>query len=336
MTARGRAGRRSTMALLGVLTVVSLFAGACTASAEDPFSSAISDEGDDAGADLEARDPDPTCSRVGPEKSVAALDPLPSPGAMPAGSYMARIADRGALRAGVSQSSFKFAYLDQGGEPEGFDIDIARLVAEAIFGDPDRIELVATSSPERITKLQGDIGSDTGGPEVDIVVQTMTITCGRWAFVNFSTVYYNAGQRILVREGSPYAEIEDVAAAGVPACAVRNSTSAANLGAVGVDVVEVESWTDCLRKFQQGELEVISTDDTLLAGLAAQDPLAEVNGRLFSEEPYGIATPQDDQFTGFVNGVLEAARADGTWQTIYDRWLADSLGRQTPPVAQYR
>lgn len=328
MTTTPNAARHTTR--YAILLVLALVTAACTAADEAPFSSAISTDEAGASTASEERPPDAVCERVGPDKSFTAMNPMPTPGSMPAGSYMAAIAERGTLRAGVSQSSFKFAYLDQGDEPDGFDVEIARLVAAAIFGDPTRIDLVATSSPERITKLQGE------SPEVDIVAQTMTITCSRWAFVNFSTVYYNAGQRILVRVGSPIETVDDVATTNTPACAVRNSTSEDNLEALSIKVVAVESWTDCLQKFQQGTVDVISTDDTLLAGLAAQDPLAEVKGDTFSEEPYGIATPQDDEFTSFVNGVLEQARADGTWQSIYDRWLADSLGRQTPPPAAYR
>ena len=120
-------------------------------------------------------------------------------------------------------------------------------------------------------------------------------------------------------------------------CAASGTTSLEAIEEAGVEAVAVPGWTDCLVLFQQGEVDGISTDDTILAGLAAQDPFAVVTGELFSEEPYGIGNSKDfPEFTQFINAVLEQARQDGTWQELYDRWLADTLGEQSAPEASFR
>ena len=108
---------------------------------------------------------------------------------------MAKIRARGYLIAGVDQSTYHFGYLNPlSGQIEGFDIDMIRAVAQAIFGDPDKVEFKAISDAQRIR----DITNGT----VDIVAHTMTITCDRLNEVDFSSVYFEAHQRVLVLKNS--------------------------------------------------------------------------------------------------------------------------------------
>jgi polar amino acid transport system substrate-binding protein len=253
----------------------------------------------------------------------------PAPGAMPAGSTMARIAQRGRLIVGVNQNTYLFGYRDAAtGEIVGFDVDIAREVATAIFGDwRGHIQLVATTSAQRIPYLRDKT--------VDIVANTMTINCDRWRQVNFSSQYYQAGQRLLVPRASTAKGIDDMG--GKKVCAASGSTSIQNIAAAPSKPVpvSVNDWTDCLVLLQQGQVDGISTDDTILAGLRDQDPTTKMVGPAFTSEPYGLAIAKgSEDFVRFVNGVLERIRADGTWATIYRRWLGPDV--PTPPVARYR
>ena len=76
----------------------------------------------------------------------------------------------------------------------------------------------------------------------------------------------------------------------------------------------------------------------MLAGLAAQDPYAEVlTGEALTDEPYGIGVNADDvDLVRFINGVLERMRADGSWQASYEKWLKPSLkAAATQPTPVY-
>jgi polar amino acid transport system substrate-binding protein len=122
-------------------------------------------------------------------------------------------------------------------------------------------------------------------------------------------------------------------------CAVPGSTSvrAIEAAAPGPELVTASTWGGCLVAFQQNQADAISTDDTILAGLAAQDPYAKVVGPRITDEPYGLAMNKDHpEFTRFVNGVLADARADGRWKAIYDRWLTRLGAAPAPPPARYR
>jgi polar amino acid transport system substrate-binding protein len=244
------------------------------------------------------------------------------------GSTMAEIKKRGKLIAGVDQNTFLFGFRNPAtGRLEGFDIDIAKAVAEQLFGDEDKIQFKAITSQQRIPALQE--GS------VDIVVRTMTINCDRRKDIEFSSVYFVAGQRVLVRKNAGYDGLDDLAKKRV--CATNGSTSLRNIAEKSQAVpVSVDNWSDCLVMMQQGQVDAISTDDTILAGMAQQDPTLEVVGQRFTEEPYGIGIPKEnDDMVRYVNAVLDKVR-DGAWQASYDRWIKPVLGKDTPPKPKYK
>lgn len=264
-----------------------------------------------------------------PTASLRPQGALPQPGHMPAGSTMARIQARGRLVAGVDQTKYLFGYRNAfTGRIEGFDIDMLREVARAIFGDPDRIQFRVVTPAERVSAVRSG--------EVDIVASTMTITCERRRDVEFSSVYYQSGQRVLVNRGSPVKGPDDLD--GRRVCAAKGSTSIDTISVVARPVpVAVDDWTDCLVLMQQGQVDAVSTDDALLLGLAAQDPNTVLVGRPFTTEPYGMAMSKSDpDFVRFVNGVLERMRGDGTWAAIYQRWLGRLGPTPAPPAAHYR
>jgi polar amino acid transport system substrate-binding protein len=256
--------------------------------------------------------------------------PLPSPGAMPAGSTMAKIAERGRLIVGVDQNTYLFGFRNPAtAQLEGFDIDIAREMARAIFGDPDRIQLRVVDASQRESWLREG--------KVDLVVRTYSITCARKEVVDFSTVYFNANQKLLTTKGSGIDSFP--ALSGRRVCAVAGTTSLAKLFELNPlpKVSSAATWTDCLLMLQQGQVEAISTDDVVLKGLAHQDPTVEVVGESVAIEPYGIGIPKGhDDMVRFVNGVLEKIRDDGTWQRLYDARLQHELGPSPgPPEPRY-
>ena len=262
-------------------------------------------------------------------ESYAPAAALPAPGARPVGSTMATIEQRGRLIVGVSSDTLLLGARNPiTGQIEGFDIDMARLVAQAIFGDPDKLELRVITAAQRIPALQD--GS------VDLVARAMTINCARWEQIAFSAEYYLAGQKVLVPLGSTATSLADLD--GKRVCAPSGSTSLDKLTDFPkVVAVSAGTHTGCLVKFQQGEVDAITGDDTVLAGLAAQDPYARVVGSAFTAEPYGLgANAKNIDLVRFVNGVLAAAEADGRWTQSYDRWLAAPLGAApTPPTPAY-
>jgi polar amino acid transport system substrate-binding protein len=315
--------------LLGLAAAVSITAlSACTLFSYSPTP-----------LPSEAPTPQPTSSapqsqpaRCGnPLASYKPSGPLPTPDTLPNGSTMAKIQKRGRLIAGVSADTYLLGSRNPStGEIEGFDIDMVKSVAKAIFGNENRYQLKVITAAQRIPVLEkGD---------VDIVARNMTINCDRWKQIAFSTEYYQSGQKILVRKGSKANSISDLA--GQKVCAPIGTSSMDNLIKEAPKAIPVgaDTHTGCLVLFQEGKVAAITGDDTVLAGLAAQDPYAVVpDQRAFTAEPYGLGFNEKDvDFVRFVNARLEEMRTDGEWTRIYNRWLRDSLGpAPKPPIPVY-
>jgi polar amino acid transport system substrate-binding protein len=289
----------------------------------------------------------PTCTpeqkALDPTRSYEPAGPLPSPDALPAGSTMAAIKARGKLIVGVSGDTLLFGARNPlQNVIEGFDIDMLKEVAKAIFGpkgDEDITYKVITYA-DRLPNLEA--GPKNGG--VDIVAHTMTINCDRWLRIAFSSEYFDAGQRVLVKKGSGFADIDALNAAAATVCAPEGSTNIdllrqnANNRFDRLVILAKPDVTDCLVAMQQGQADGATGDDTVLAGLAAQDPNTEVVGDKFTDEPYGLGMAKDKvDFVQFVNGVLEQMRTDGRWQAIYSKWLVGVLSDTVidPPAALY-
>ena len=308
--------------------VVAVFAIALLATACD-------DGGSSAGRAATPETPATTATTVppavdcgNPVASFAPLSPMPAAGDMPSGSYMAEIQQRGRLIAGVSADTLLFGYFNPlSGKLEGFDIDLVRQVSQAIFGDPDRVEYKVLTYAQRIPALLD--GS------VDIVADVMTVNCERWAQISFSSQYFDAGQKILVRTDSPVTDISQLK--GKRMCAARGSTNIDNLkNYPDVIVVPVDDISDCMVLFQQGTVDSVTGDDTVLAGFVAQDPYAKIVGGALTSEPYGLGVAKTQpEFVRFVNGVLAELRDNGTWTQMYRTWLRPTGAVPDPPVAVY-
>jgi polar amino acid transport system substrate-binding protein len=256
--------------------------------------------------------------------------PLPAPGAMPAGSTMARIVERGRLIAGVDQGKYLNGYRNPvTGDLEGADIDVVRLIAAALFGDPNRVQLVVFNISDRVSAIQSG--------QVDLVVNNFSVTCERQQLIEFSTAYLPASQRLLVPRDKGIEDVEDLY--GQRVCTSRGSTTERTLANFGyLDVLTLPGIPDCVVELQRGRVAAVSSDDIILAGLAAQDPQTEVVGRSLDNAQYAVGINQQaPDLVRFVNAVLERARADGSLAAIYQRWYGNHLNPvPQPPPARYR
>lgn len=272
--------------------------------------------------------PAPDCD---PKKSYRPAGALPPARQMPPSTTMRAIQERGQLIAGVDQNTFLFGFRNPTTNAlEGFDIDIVREIAKAIFGDPNKVQFKVVTSAGRVKALQNG--------DVDVVVRTMTATCERWKDINFSAIYYTAGQRLLVDRSSKVTSLDQLG--GQKVCAAKGSTSIKTIAANPAKLIpmQVDNWSDCLIMLQQGQVAAVSTDDTILAGMVALDPNVMMVGDRFTEEPYGIGIPKANvDMVKFVNGVLEKTIADGAWGRSYTKWLGQTgAPRPAPPTPQYR
>lgn len=268
-------------------------------------------------------DTDPaTAPETGGEDGDAGADP----GELPEGSTMARLADEGSITIGTKFDQPLFGLVGPDGVPEGFDVEIATLIAGELGIGEDDIEWVETPSQNRETAIENG--------EVDMVVATYTINDERKQRVGFAGPYYLAGQSILT-----LASNEDIQGpddlAGTRVCTVSGSTPEANLleNYPDVEVVPFGTYSECLEPLRNGQVDAVSTDNVILAGFAAESDDLEVRGEPFTEEPYGIGVAKDDvDFRMWINDVLEQLYDDGRWTQAWESTAGTVLPTPEPPA----
>ncbi len=319
--------RRAIWAVAAVISAAALVAG-CSAGSTPTLPSTA------APSSAAAPSPSPTPTRAGCNnsdstrvQSYAPDSPLPPDDQ--AGQTVEAIKKKGKITVGVSADNLLFGFRNPiTGKLEGFDIDMVNEVAKAIFG-PDikgKVEYRVENFAQRIPDLQAG--------RVDLVADIMTINCSRWSQIAFSTEYFAAGQQVLVRKNSPYQKIADLN--GKKVCTATGSTGEQNLKTLypKVEREVVANISDCMVLFQQGTVEGIVSDNTVVAGFASQDPYARIAGPQFTNEPYGLGIPAKNvDFVQFVNALLQRMRTDGTWAAIYHKWLPGTV--PAPPAAVY-
>jgi polar amino acid transport system substrate-binding protein len=259
--------------------------------------------------------------------SLRPTGPLPAPGHMLTGSWMAHIVKRGYLIAGVDQTTLGFGYREPTtGTIQGFDIDMVDEVAKAIFASAEgHVVLLPVTSSQREAAIYSG--------RVDIVASLMSMTCDRWTRELFSTEYYQGYQAVLVRTDSPIHSLRDLV--GKRVCATHNSTSLQQFPKGWVRYA-VDTRPECLAALQDGTVDAISTDDNILWGFELQDPNTRIvtlpRADAIHVEPYGLAVAKSHpELVRFMNAVLEQMRLDGRWEQLYSVLRRTLDGAFVPP-----
>jgi glutamate transport system substrate-binding protein len=237
----------------------------------------------------------------------------------PAGSTMARIQEQGTIKVGVKFDQPGFGLRNPTTEEvEGFDVEIAKLIVEAI-GEDVEIDFVESVSANRETFIEDGT--------VDMVVATYTINDTRKQVVDFAGPYFLAEQDLMVAaDDDSITSVDDLN--GKRVCSVQGSTSERNVRAAApeAELSLFPGYSDCASELRDGRVDAVTTDNAILAGLVQDSEGAfKLVGAPFSEEPYGIGLKKgDDDFRDFVNDVIETAYEDGTWEDAFDATLGSS------------
>jgi glutamate transport system substrate-binding protein len=202
--------------------------------------------------------------------------------------------------------------LQDGAEYTGFDVDVARYVAQELGYSEDQITFRETPSANRESMLQNG--------DVDMIFATYSITDDRKQVIDFAGPYFIAGQDLLVAaDNTDITGPEDLE--GKNLCSVTGSTSAEKIKtdyAEGVQLLERPGYAECVTALSAGQVDAVTTDDIILAGLAAAngDGNLKVVGAPFSEEQYGVGLPKRSDQCEDINAAITKMIDDGTWEEL--------------------
>ena len=191
------------------------------------------------------------------------------------------IMKRGVIKVGVNTDAKPFGYIDEKGQTVGYDVDLARYIAQYIVKSPERIEFVPVTASNRLIKAA------TG--EADIVVATITITPQREEIVSFSIPYDVAGQAVLVKSNSSIKAMSDLA--GQTVGVIFGSTAENNMKNTvpTANLRGFRSYPEAYKALKAGKINAITSDDTILSRFIIDDPTVKLLPKRYSTEPYGIA-----------------------------------------------
>ncbi len=225
------------------------------------------------------------------------------------------IQTRGVLKVGINPDSKPFGFIDEKGNYAGYDVDLARYIAQYIVNNPDNIEFIAVTPSNRLLK------ASTG--EADIVISTVTITPQREQIVRFSIPYDVAGQSVLVKSNSSITALSDLGGQNVGV--VFGTTAEKNMRNLVPDanLLGFRNYNEAYNALKADKINAITSDDTILSRFAYNDPSVKLLSKRYSKEPYGIAFKKSDatiKFKEHINFIVEDLQRKNVIPRLRKKW----------------
>jgi glutamate transport system substrate-binding protein len=233
--------------------------------------------------------------------------------AFAAGTTMEKLSKAGKITVGTKFDQPLFGQVGLDGNPVGFDVEIAKLIAAKLGIPADKIQWTETVSANREPFIEQG--------KVDVVIASYSITDKRKQVVGFAGPYYEAGQALMVnRDDNSITKPEDVK--GKKVCSVTGSTPASTIvDKYGAELVPAATYSACLEPLHNKQVVAVTTENAVLAGFVNKEPDAFklASEETFSTEPYGIGLKKDDAvFRNWINDQLEEFGKDGSYKKAWE------------------
>jgi ABC-type amino acid transport substrate-binding protein len=267
----------------------------------------------------------------------ASPEPTPTPSPAPTtarprfelATYMYALQTKGKIRIGALDNVAPLSSRDPSGRYSGFEPDLGRELAKAIFGPRQDIDTViewisvdSSTSVSALTSLQADV-----------VIARLPITDERAAVIDMSDTYLVTGERILALSTND--EVKDISDLDTKTVCVQSGSGVDEHVADANDAARtlvLDTYGSCLGALRLGQVDAIAADELTLWGLARQEPNTKIVGRPLLDQRYGIGTKKsasDRQgFLPFLNTWLAGVIRDGTWGRLYAQHITP-LSKET-------
>jgi general L-amino acid transport system substrate-binding protein len=237
------------------------------------------------------------------QKKNAELEKQAPAAAMPTGKTLEAVRSKGYISAGVNEGLFGFSKPDEKGVWRGLDVDTARAISVAVFGDPDKLKFVPLTAKTRFTALQSG--------EIDVLTRNATQTLSRETALglNFAHVNYYDGQGFLIPKKLGVKSAKELDGATV--CVLPGTTTELNVAdyfranGMNMNPVVIESTPELAKAFFAGRCDVLTSDASQLASTRAVAPNPDdyvILPEIISKEPLApVVRHGDDQWYDIVN-----------------------------------
>jgi putative glutamine transport system substrate-binding protein len=225
--------------------------------------------------------------------------------------------ERGTLIVGVRNDFPPLGYLDADGKHTGFEVDLARYLARELLGDEGKLRMIPAPPGSRITILHTGLA--------DMLIAAVTVTEDRASVFAFSEPYFLSGSLLLVPRISSIQDLRGVA--GKKVAVIEGSIQEGGLRRVAPEATPVKFWTvsEALAALRAGKVDALAEDDILVMALARQYPDLAAAGKPFRPRPYAVAMGKGDpHLLAWVNDQLRKAKADGTYDALWNRYFGEA------------
>ena len=238
------------------------------------------------------------------------------------------IIQRGHLIVGVKDNVRPLGFRDRQGQLQGFEIDLARRLAETLLGNPDALVFRPLANRERIAAVLED--------RVDLTIARVTATGSRSRLVSFSDFYYLDGT-VLVTQSPLLGRLSDVRKQTVAVLRGSSTIATVRYRLPDATLLGVASYVEARSRLEMGEAVAFAADVSVLSGWIQEYPQYHLIPAQLSTEPLCAVMPKGLQYDDLrrkVNGAIRQLKTDG-WLSQRARqwglpWAYSGWGTQAP------
>lgn len=249
--------------------------------------------------------------------SIFAASPFRALAQEDASGRLKTVLDRGTVIVGTGSSTPPWHFEDDQGQLVGMDIEMAHILANAIFGDPSKVEFVTQAADARIPNLLAD--------KVDITIQFMSVTAARAQLVDFTIPYYREAVTVLLLKDSPYNTLEEMQGKGIKVAALQNPhiEDVAHEGIADAVIEQYDSVANTVLALDAGRADAMLADYSTAQWLTAQDPdKYKYPPETWATHNYSAAVaPGDARWFNFCNEVFLDAMTGFQFAAFHDAFL---------------
>ena len=243
-------------------------------------------------------------------------------------SLLNRVLDRGTVIVGTGSTNPPWHFEDENGDLVGMDIEMGRILAQALFEDTSKVEFLTQAADARIPNLLSD--------KTDIVIQFMSETRDRAQLVNFTIPYYREAVTLMFPADSPYNSVSDVQGKGLTVSVLQNvyAEDLVHRGVPDAVVSQFDSNANTILALDSGRVEAALADFSTAQWFSAQSP----DQYKYASDTWGTHSyvaavkPGDQTWLNFVNSVFHVAMTGldfAMYRDAFERYFGQAI--ELPP-----
>jgi polar amino acid transport system substrate-binding protein len=244
-------------------------------------------------------------------------------------SILNRVLERGTLIVGTGSTNPPWHFEDETGALVGMDIEMARILARALFEDTSKVEFLSQAADARIPNLLSD--------KVDITIQFMSVTRDRAQLVQFTVPYYREAVTLMFRADSEYNTVQDVLDKGITVSTLQNvyAEDLVHNGVPDAVVSQFDSIANTILALDSGRVDAALADFSTAQWYTRQSPdKYKYAPDPWSTHSYAAAIkPGDLVWLSFVNTVFHSAMTGldfDLYSAAFEKYFGDALTLPPP------